>query len=459
MKLFRRFLMGLAFVAALLMAGSADVYAQQKKKTGTPAKTSTQAKPKTQQKKQTSTAKKPASAPKKTQPKTQTKPKQQSTAPSKPSKPLSRAEYEKQQRDLQKQIAATEQMISDNDKSVLSQSRDIKLREDEIGKRKALLVAMALEVESIRNEEDSLAGVIRKLKQEYKGKQEKYASAVRHLYKWRSGYDEWLFVLSASDFAESIRRMRYLRQYGSWREQEAHLLAQQRMATESVQEKLALTRQDREQVYANLQKERDVLAKKQKQQEDALNNLKKRQKELKSALAADKKKQAEIQKQITRLIEEERKAAKKNNSSSSGSQGNAYSSPETKQLTGSFRQNKGKMPYPVDSNFSILTHYSRDGNYSITISTVVGAHACAVFEGTVSKAVRTSEDWTVLINHGEYTTVYSGLSTCHVKAGDKVKMRQSIGVIKADVDGRRSELMFWIYGSSDAENPESWLKK
>lgn len=455
----------------MLVAGQGEIHAQQKSKSSAPAKTSqtnkktttqnkktTQSKSGPTQKKTGSTQSKKPSGKSSTGSKSGSKSNSASTkAPDKPAKKLSRAEYEKQQRDLQKQIAATEQMISDNDKSVLSQSRDIKLREDEISKRKALLVAMSLELESIKQEEDSLKDVIARLKKEYGGKQDKYAKAVRHMYKWRSGYDEWLFVMSATDFSESLRRVRYLHQYSRWRQQEAHLLAQQRMAAESVQEKLVLTRQDREQVFGNLQKEKDVLARKQKVQEDALSNLKKRQKELKNALAADKKKQQEIQKQISRLIEEERKAAaKKNQSSSSGKEN---SSPEVRQLTGSFRQNKGKMPYPVDSNFSILSHYSKDGNYSITISTTIGAHCCAVFDGTVSKVVRTSEDWTILINHGDYTTVYSGLGVCHVKEGQKIKMRQSLGVIKSDVEGRRAELMFWIYGKSDAENPEAWLKK
>ncbi|MBR0037313.1 MAG: peptidoglycan DD-metalloendopeptidase family protein [Bacteroidales bacterium] len=465
-------------LCALLTVGP-DGYAQQKK--ATTAKTTQKT---TQRKKATpqrSTAKTPAKTSQKSTAKPAQKPAANATQKSaakpaapkattnKPQKRLSRAEYEKQQKDLQKQIAATELMISDNDKSLLSQSRDIKLREDEIGKRKALLVSMQLEIESIRQEEDSLRNVIVRLKKEYQGKQEKYAAAVRHLYKWRSGYDEWLFVLSARDVTESFRRMRYLRQYSRWREQEAHLLAQQRMATEAVQEKLVLTRQDREQLYARLQKERDALARKQQMQEQALNQLKNKQKELKAELAKNQKKQKEIQNMINQLIAEERKKAQqqRQNASSGGSKksdsknaGSAYYSPaEVTQLTGSFRQNKGKMPYPVDSNYAFLSHYSKDGNYSITLSTTLGAHACAIFEGTVQRVAKSSEDFTVIISHGEYMSVYSNLSACHVSEGQKVKMRQSIGKVKSDIDGRRAELMFWIYGKSEAENPELWLKK
>lgn len=436
-------------------------YAQTSKTTTTSAKKSSA----TPAKKPTSTAKKPATTTKKTTApakKTSSTTPKQNTAPAKPAKKLSRAEYEKQQKDLIKQIAATEQMISDNDKSVLSQSRDIKLREDEISKRKALLTSMQEEIESIRQDEDSLRQVIAKLKQQYQGKQEKYAAAVQHIYKWRSGYDEWLFVLSASDVTESMRRIRYLRQYSRWREQEAHSLKRQRLATESVQEKLVLVRQEREGVMSNLQKERDALAKKQAKQQTALNKLKSKQRELKQALARDQKKQKEIQRMITKLIEEERRKSSGQQSGGSGAStkktGPAiYTPAEIEQLTGSFRQNKGKMPYPVDSPYSILTHYTKDGNYSITLSSTVGAQASAIFEGTVQRVVKSSEDYTVIVCHGEYLSVYSNLSVCHVKEGDKLKMRQSIGKIKEDIEGHCVELMFWIFGKNEAENPELWL--
>lgn len=462
MRLIRVLLMVL--IAATLMVEPVT-YAQTK----TQSKSTTQTKkPATPAKKTSSTATKKASSSQQKKPaqKTQTKPQNKQQQPAQPAKRLSRAEYEKQQKDLIKQIAATERMISDNDKSVLSLDKDIKLREDEIGKRRALLVSMQLEIESIRLEEDSLRKTIGRLKEEYQGKQEKYAAAVKHLYKWRSGYDEWIFILSANDLGESMRRIRYLRQYSEWRKQEAHILAKQRMATESVQEKLSLVRLDRENVMENLQKERDALTRKQEAQESARKKLKSKQRELKAALDRDQKKQREIQKMITKLIEEERRKAAGNNqtggktTSGKTSGGNQYYTPaEVEQLTGSFRQNKGKMPYPVDSNFAITSHYAKDGNYSVTLSSSVGAHACAIFDGTVQRVVKSSEDWTVIVTHGEYMSVYSNLSVCHVSEGQKIKMRQSIGKIKEDIDGHSTELMFWIFGKNEAENPELWLKK
>lgn len=489
----KMFILGLLLFTAAIPDAT---YAQQKKKTTTA--TSAQKKTTTAAKK-TSASKGTSASAKKS---TSTTAKKATTSSAKESTP-SRANYEKQQRELMKQIQETEKMISDNDHSVASQQRDIKLREEEIGKRRALLVSMNNEIKSLADEEEDLHRTIEQLTRNYKGKQEKYVAAVRHLYKWRGGYDAMLFVLSADNLVESMRRVRYLRQYSLWRERQAIALCEERDKTQAAREALHRTRSERERLAANVNSERAALSRKQEQQELALAGLKKRGKELQAELERDRKKQAEIQKKIQQMIEEERRKAEEarrkaeearkkaeaeaarkaaaaaqnkttassttSKPASSSSSGNKTTSSTTTykvddsytRLTGSFRQNKGKMPYPLDANFAFLSHYKEknDGNVSITLSTSIGAHACAIFEGTVLRCSRSSEDWTVIVSHGDYMSVYSNLSSVAVREGAKVKMRDVIGTVKADVDGRRAELMFWIYGKSDAENPEAWLRR
>lgn len=454
----RRFLWIL--LGLLLLAGAGELQAQQK-----PA------------------AKSQSSA--KSQPKSGTKPstKSGSKPKSKSSPKVSRAEYERQQKELQKQIEATERMISDNKQSVLGQDRNIRLLEDEIGKRQSLLDAMALEIEAIEQEEDSLQQVIEMLQISYEERKQKYAEAVRHAFKWRHGYDAWQYVLSANNAMESVRRVRYLQQYADWRHQEATLLRQEREATELAQQEKAAVLAQKAELKQQVEAERQNLAAKQQKHRSAKVELEKRDRELRTELASAKKRQREIQQKIQDIINEERRkaeearkqdAAKSNASGSkpgkgsssgsstkpsSGSSSATHTPTAVDALTGSFRQNKGKMPYPIDSNYAFLSHYTNDGNYSITLATSVGAHARAIYEGTVLRVERSAEDVTVIISHGDYMTVYSNLATCQVKEKQKVKMNQTIGTVKADIDGKHGELMFWISGKNNFENPENWLKR
>ena len=398
-------------------------------------------------------------------------------------------------------------MISANDKSVRTQNRDLKIRQEEINKRKALIVSQQREIDVIIQEEDSLKSEIKSLQQSYAEKQKKYAAAVRHLYKWRSGYEELSFILSANDMMEGIRRMRYLRSYSSWRKQQAEELEQQRIATEQAKTELEQTRSDRQRVLAEMDVERQNLTRKQQEQERQVADLQKKNKELQSELERDRKQMAEVEKTIQRMIQEEirkaeeaRKKAEeearkkanaekksnkestkqnasggsktsgsKSGSSTGGKTGGSSSSankeytvdPNFKRLTGSFSSNKGKLPYPVDANYAFVDHYNTagNGNSSIVLSTKAGAHACAIFEGTVQSCFSTSEEWTVIVQHGEYRSVYMNLKNVAVKVGQKVSIRQSLGTLKTEPDTNRSELRFWIYHNADAVNPERWLKR
>ena len=542
MKSLFKFL-AIVLTSLLLMVGT-DCGVSAQNRSNTQRKTTTTAK-KPAQKKATSTAKKPAQTTQKkpvqssqkkpaqstqkkstqTQKKSTTSTQKKSTQSStqkkststKKGKKMSRQAYEKQQKDLQRQIRDTEQLINTNNKSVKSQSRDIRIRADEIRKRQALIDSKQLEIEAIIAEEDSLRREIRNLEKVHGATQKKYAAAMRHLYKWRSGYDELLFVISAHDLLEGARRMRYLRRYGEWRKGQARLLERQREATVEATTALAQTRSEHETVLKEIDAERAQLAQRQQVQEAQLADLQKKNKELQGELNRDRQRMAEVEKTIQRMIEEEirqaeearkreeearrkaeaeRKAREareaKSKSASSGKSASSASSKAAssadksssassdvpasrgttrnsttvrkddayKHLSGSFAANRGRLPYPVDANFAFLDHYNpSSGNSSIVLSTRVGAHACAIFDGVVQSCFKTSEEWTVIVQHGNYRSVYMNLRNVVVRAGQKVSTRQQLGTLKTEPESNRAEIRFWIYQNANAVNPERWLKR
>lgn len=529
MKRFFKYLV-IILCSVVLMAGPDDaVFAQKKTATSTQKKTMTAKKPAATTQKKSTTTKKPATSTQKkttttkkstqstqrkstttkkstqtTKKKTQTSSKKGNTrnsssrGSSRKGKQMSRQAYEKQQKDLQRQIRETEKLISTNNKSVSSQRRDIKIREDEIRKRQALINSKHREIEAIKVEEDSLHREIRNLENTHSATQKKYASAMRHLYKWRSGYDELLFVISAKDLLEGMRRVRYLRRYGEWRKSQANLLEQQRVATVEAKTALAQVRADHENVLKEIDQERVSLAQKQQEQQAQLADLQKKNKELQTELSRDRKKMAEVEKTIQRLIEEEirkaeearrkaeeearrkeeaRKAREaKNKGTSTASSGKSNSSNSSRstvhntakvrkddaynKLSGSFANNRGRLPYPLDATFAFVDHYNPgNGNSSIVLSTRVGAHACAIYEGVVQTCLQTNEEWTIIVQHGNYRSVYMNLRNVDVRVGQKVSTRQQLGTLKTEPESNRAELRFWIYQNANAVNPERWLKR
>ena len=63
----------------------------------------------------------------------------------------------------------------------------------------------------------------------------------------------------------------------------------------------------------------------------------------------------------------------------------------------------------------------------------------------------------VIVRHGEYFTVYTGLKEISVKKGQHVTTNQEIGKVLSNSDGI-SELRFQIRKNFDALDPQEWLR-
>jgi septal ring factor EnvC (AmiA/AmiB activator) len=63
----------------------------------------------------------------------------------------------------------------------------------------------------------------------------------------------------------------------------------------------------------------------------------------------------------------------------------------------------------------------------------------------------------VIVSHGEYFTVYSGLKDVTVKVGQKLTPNQEIGTVLVDGAGI-SELRFQIRKKDTALDPQIWLR-
>ncbi|MDE7342618.1 MAG: M23 family metallopeptidase, partial [Muribaculaceae bacterium] len=89
-----------------------------------------------------------------------------------------------------------------------------------------------------------------------------------------------------------------------------------------------------------------------------------------------------------------------------------------------------------------------------------GASAQAVYAGTVSGVYMIPGFSTVVIvNHGEYYTVYGNLGSAAVKVGDRVKQGQTVGKVTTDPDNPgHSEIHFEVWKGKEKQNPAAWIR-
>jgi len=67
------------------------------------------------------------------------------------------------------------------------------------------------------------------------------------------------------------------------------------------------------------------------------------------------------------------------------------------------------------------------------------------------------DKYAVLVQHGEYFSLYSNLENVSVKAGERVSTKQLVGTITSGNQEGKGEVHLEIWKGSMKMNPESWL--
>ncbi|WP_309509629.1 MULTISPECIES: murein hydrolase activator EnvC family protein [Hymenobacter] len=140
--------------------------------------------------------------------------------------------------------------------------------------------------------------------------------------------------------------------------------------------------------------------------------------------------------------------------------------PETALVSSGFAGNRGRLPWPVAHGFvaqhfgrhphPVLRHVTVD-NRGVDIQTNQGEPVRAVFGGRVLTVAQVpGMNTIVMIQHGEYFTVYAKLRSVNVHEGEQVSAREAIGTAATDADGT-AQVQFQVWRNSANLNPESWL--
>ncbi len=138
-------------------------------------------------------------------------------------------------------------------------------------------------------------------------------------------------------------------------------------------------------------------------------------------------------------------------------------------ISGNFAANRGRLPWPtsngyISGHFGVQTHpvlkHVTTNNKGVYIQAPAGTNVRAIFDGKVTQIFYIQGNNGVIIQHGNYRTVYANLSAIYVREGQTVDAKQSIGKIYTDSDNdNKTELYFQIYNGRDVMNPESWIAK
>lgn len=370
-----------------------------------------------------------------------------------------RAQEEKKAR-LEREIAIIDKQLAENASQSSSMLTDLSLIRKKISNRKAL-VSESDRV--IRQYSDSIylaQKEINRLQARVDTLTAHYSKLVLSAYKNRDSRIWYMYMFASDNLGQAFRRFGYFRNLSSQMQNEAKSIRTMQDELALKQERLALLKKDAEAVKAERQKELDNLRKDESKADSVVKKLQKDRKKYQSQLASKKKEINALNREIERLIAN----AMNKDGQKTGSK--KPKAPVDMKLDAEFSKNKGKLPWPADgpvvSRFGkhyhpVYKNLELPPNNGVDIALAKGEHVKAVFDGVVSQVlVMPGYNQCVLVQHGNYFTLYCKMKNIAVKAGDKVKTGQLIGDI--DTINGQTQLHFEVWKGKDPQNPETWLR-
>lgn len=446
----------------------------------------------------------------------------------------------------------SQERLNQLNKNVKDSLDSVMVLDYQIGKQKKSIDSLNHDIVALNSTIDTLNIQLAKLQKDLKQREKRYAKAMVYMRKNKSVQNKLMFIFSADNFTQMVRRFRYMQEYSTFQRAQGELLKEKQQEVKNTQNALLSAKAQKEQNLQEVERQKQALQgmkehcqtqvnflnkniatvqqqiKTYQQREQALNaeidrivqaeieaERRAEAERKRKAEEARKKAEAEAREKARKLAEAKaaaeraRKAAEAAEAARRSAKTEAEkeaakaaaekakadvkvaesdvkvaakeekeerakyeawksndASADTK-LSSSFTSNKGRLPMPITGSYTVVGRY---GNYNVSglrnitldnkgidIRGQQGCAARAVFNGTVSSVFQYGGSYIVMLRHGSYISVYSGLSSVSVRKGQSVTTRQSLGAVGQDSDGRYV-LHFQLRNQSTRLNPEQWVK-
>lgn len=301
------------------------------------------------------------------------------------------------------------------------------------------------------------ASLLQKLKEEY-------AEMLYLSSKTKNSMEKLSFMFSSASFNQLMARLSYLKQYDEERKKQIKRIEKQQKDLIAQKEYLEEQKQKRAELLAMHKSQQTKLNELKGEQLLLVNSLKNREKELFLEIENRKKAMQQLEKAVNEAV------SKANKVESEISENTATKrTPESiVAVSKSFSEAKGKLMWPVKEG-SVLAKFGKQkhpvlenitiDNLGVDIRTIEGENVRAIYDGQVIAVSKMMGNYfMVLVQHGDYFTVYAQLQNVKIKIGNKVKARDIIGTVGANSDGVPS-FQFQVWQNKKRLNPEDWLAK
>lgn len=377
----------------------------------------------------------------------------------------SKAQLQREKQQNLAKIKETEKILAETGAEKKNTLGELVALNQRIAQQESLIKSIENEISLLDYDISENNQIIQSLEKDVAKLKEEYAAMIYSAQKASGKIDKLTFLFSAKSFDQLLMRLKYMEQYGKARQGQAQAIAK---VQNILREQVSLTelkRNEKNNLLGDVMKENKELTSLKDKQRLIVRSLEKQEKQLRKDLETTKKAIAELDNLIAKIIKEELERAAREARERDGNK-NKEVSDAAIALSNSFEENKNKFPWPVSGfvsqRFGRQPHPVLKGieiqNDGVNIQTRQGEDVRSIFNGEVSRVAFTpGMGNTIIIKHGEYFTVYTGLKDIAVRQGERVTTNQALGKVLSNGDGI-SELRFQIRKNFDALNPQDWLR-
>jgi septal ring factor EnvC (AmiA/AmiB activator) len=384
----------------------------------------------------------------------------------------SKAQLQKEKQQNLEKIKETERILSETAQQKKNSLGELTALNQRIDQQETLINSIKGEVSLLNADIAENNEIIEALQKDVEKLKDEYATMLLSAQKSSGRIDRLTFIFSAESFDQMLMRLKYMEQYSKSRKEQADAIAKvQLVLTEQVKQ-TELKKEEKNKLLGEEVNENNQLTGLKQKQKGVVRSLEKEEKRLKKDLEETKKAVAQLDELINKIIKEEIEKAEREAREAREAKANKTNKAVTKSveasiaLSSSFEENKSKFAWPASGfvsqqfgrqNHPVLKNVVMQ-NDGINIQTKQDEKVKTIFDGEVKMvAFIPSIGNSVIIGHGEYFTVYSGLKEVFVKKGQKVVTAQEIGQLQVNGEGI-SELRFQIRKNTVALDPQTWLR-
>ena len=375
----------------------------------------------------------------------------------------SKETLERKRQELTSDIKQIEKLIDNSlnkKRTLVTNLENLKFK---IDLQKKLIMNINNQLNIIVDEIDRNNIELNQLLKKQKKVKEDYASMVLKSYKHKSTLNRIMFVFSANNFTQAYKRLQYYKQYVKYKDKQIKQIKLTTTLVDNVLEELDEQKTQKKNLILANEKIKINLDKENLIQKNMIVEIRSDEKRFTNQIRIKQKQAQDIDKQIEMIIAEATAKVKNKGLPEFNL------TEEAKLISKKFNENKGKLPWPVEKGIVILKYGKQPHpivrtttiqSNGVRILTSQNQEVRAIFDGKVySIIISKNGSHAILVQHGNFFTVYKNLSEIYVKKGETIETKQVIGKLITNKSSGQTILNFSIFKDGVTQNPSVWIYK